>query len=123
MSSDSLVGTHASVEVAPGTGQDAAPPSERTARSREPIERTCRSRGDSGGGARAGTPVLARPRVLDTVIALAYLLAAIGLYRDLWAHLDDGYLIESGEDQNLFEWFFAVAAHGPALFTTLQNFP
>src|SRR5882757_1959493 len=73
-------------------------------------------------------PLLARPRVLDTVIVLAYLLAAFGLYRDLWLHLGDGYLVDSGEDQNLFEWFFAVQAHAladgrPTLYSALQNFP
>jgi len=73
-------------------------------------------------------PLLARPRVLDTVIVLAYLLAAFGLYRDLWLHLGDGYLVDSGQDQNLFEWFLAMQAHelaagNPALFSTLQNYP
>jgi hypothetical protein len=73
-------------------------------------------------------PLLARPRVLDTVIVLAYLLAAFGLYRDLWLHLGDGYLVDSGEDQNLFEWFFAMHAHAlaagqPSLFSTQQNYP
>jgi hypothetical protein len=73
-------------------------------------------------------PLLARPRVLDGVIVLAYLFVSFGLYRDLWLHLGDGYLVDSGEDQNLFEWFFAVQAHAlaaghPTLFSTLQNFP
>jgi hypothetical protein len=76
----------------------------------------------------ADAPLLARPRVLDAVIVLAYLLVSFGLYRDLWLHLGDGYLVDSGEDQNLFEWFFAVqadalAAGHPTLFSTLQNFP
>jgi hypothetical protein len=73
-------------------------------------------------------PFLARPRVLDAVVVLAYLLVSFGLYRDLWLHLGDGYLVDSGDDQNLFEWFFAVQAHAlaaghPTLFSTLQNFP
>ncbi|MDT7644302.1 MAG: hypothetical protein QOC75_1302, partial [Pseudonocardiales bacterium] len=47
----------------------------------------------------ADAPLLARPRVLDAVIVLAYLLVSFGLYRDLWLHLGDGYLVDSGEDQ------------------------
>lgn len=75
-----------------------------------------------------GAPLLARRRVLDIVIVTAYLLVSVGLYRDLWLHLPDGYLVDSGEDQNLFEWFFAVQAHAvaegrPTLFSSLQNHP
>ncbi|HWN36221.1 MAG TPA: glycosyl transferase, partial [Pseudonocardia sp.] len=76
----------------------------------------------------AELPLLARPRVLDAVIATAFMLMSFGLYRDLWLHLGDGYLVDSGEDQNLFEWFFAMQAHSlaagqPSLFSTLQNYP
>src|SRR5882757_7544611 len=76
----------------------------------------------------AELPLLARPRVLDAVISAAFVLVAFGLYRDLWLHLGDGYLVDSGEDQNLFEWFFAVQAHAladghPTLYSALQNFP
>jgi hypothetical protein len=75
-----------------------------------------------------GAPALARPRVLDSVIIAGYLLVAFGLYRDLWLHLGTGYLVDSSEDQNLFEWFFAVQAKGladghPSLFSALQNHP
>jgi hypothetical protein len=75
-----------------------------------------------------GAPPLARPRVLDAVIVLSYFLVAFALYRDLWLNLGHGYLLDSGEDQDLFEWFFAVQAqalaHGhPTLFSALQNHP
>ncbi|HEY1973440.1 MAG TPA: glycosyl transferase [Pseudonocardia sp.] len=75
-----------------------------------------------------GAPALSRPRVLDSVIITSYLLIAFGLYRDLWLHLGSGYLVDSSEDQNLFEWFFAVQARAlagghPTLFSTLQNHP
>jgi hypothetical protein len=66
--------------------------------------------------------------VLDAVIVAAYLLLAFGLYRDLWLHPGRGYLVDSGEDQNLFEWFFAVQAQAlanghPTLYSALQNYP
>jgi len=75
-----------------------------------------------------GAPALARLRVLDSVIIAGYLLVAFGLYRDLWLHLGTGYLVDSSEDQNLFEWFFAVQAKAlvgghPTLFSALQNHP
>lgn len=75
-----------------------------------------------------GVPALARSRALDSVIVSGYLLIAFGLYRDLWLHLGTGYLVDSSEDQNLFEWFFAVQAKALAsghltLFSTLQNHP
>ena len=76
----------------------------------------------------AELPLLARPRVLDAIIVAAFVLLSFGLYRELWLHLGDGYLVDSGEDQNLFEWFFAVQAHAlaaghPTLYSDLQNFP
>jgi hypothetical protein len=70
----------------------------------------------------------ARPRLVDALIGTAYLLASFALYRDLWFNLPDGYLTDSGRDQNLFEWFFAVQAHAlagghPVLYSDLQNHP
>ncbi|MBB6374169.1 hypothetical protein BKA01_001391 [Pseudonocardia eucalypti] len=70
----------------------------------------------------------ARSRALDAIIIATYLLVAFGLYRDLWLTLPNGYLTDSGEDQKLFEWFFAVQAQAvaqghPVLFTALQNHP
>jgi hypothetical protein len=75
-----------------------------------------------------GAPQLARTRVVDSAVIAAYLLVAFGLYRDLWQNLDTGYLVDSSEDQNLFEWFFSVQANAllhlnPTLFSTLQNHP
>jgi hypothetical protein len=66
--------------------------------------------------------------VIDALIVTAYLLASFALYRDLWFNLPDGYLTDSGRDQNLFEWFFAVQAHAlaaghPLLYSDLQNHP
>ncbi|WP_028925992.1 hypothetical protein [Pseudonocardia acaciae] len=97
---------------------------------------TSTQRSDSGtstNAAPAGTtgrdaPLLARNRVLDVVIMVSYLLISIGLYRDLWRGLPVSYLVDSGEDQNLFEWFFAVQAHAlaaghPTLVSALQNHP
>lgn len=67
-------------------------------------------------------------RPVDAVIMLGYGLAAFLLYRPLWLNLDSGYLRFSGQDQNLWEWFYAVTAHNVLnfenlLFTTLQNHP
>jgi hypothetical protein len=107
MSPDSLAGTPTSAE--PDSPAASAP---------------C----DGRPGTMPGLPPLLRPRVLDTVIVLAYLLVGFGVYRDLWLDLGGGYLVDSGEDQNLFEWFFAVQAQAvtagrPALLSTLQNYP
>ncbi|MGQ0480480.1 MAG: glycosyl transferase [Pseudonocardia sp.] len=62
------------------------------------------------------------------VVAVGYLLASFGLYRGLWAAPGTGYLRDSGRDQALFEWFFAVHADALAqgkliLFSALQNHP
>jgi hypothetical protein len=61
----------------------------------------------------------------DAFVIGCYVLAAVLLYSHLWTDLDRGYLVGSMQDQNMFEWFFAVAAHSPhdALVTTLQNHP
>ena len=64
----------------------------------------------------------------NLAVAAGYLLASFTLYRGLWADLGRGYLVDSGQDQTLFEWFFAVHADALAnghltLHTTLQNHP
>nr|WP_157528612.1 glycosyl transferase [Kibdelosporangium sp. MJ126-NF4] len=66
-----------------------------------------------------------RPNVTDAFVIGCYVLAAVLLYIDMWTDLRHGYLYNSMQDQNMFEWFFAVAAKSPgdALFTTLQNHP
>lgn len=64
----------------------------------------------------------------DAAVLLCFAVAAFALYRSLWLDLERGYLIHGGQDQNMWEWFFAVTAHSVAngespLFTTLQNYP
>ncbi|WP_234386378.1 dolichyl-phosphate beta-glucosyltransferase [Streptomyces sp. ERV7] len=57
-----------------------------------------------------------------------FLLSSVLLYKDLWTDLGRGYLADSGQDQNQWEWFFSVTADNvrhlrDPLFTTLQGFP
>ncbi|MBL1073372.1 glycosyl transferase [Nocardia sp. 2] len=64
----------------------------------------------------------------DTVVALGYLALAVTVLSGQWRHPGSGYLIKSGQDQTMWEWFFAVTAHSVAhlenpLGTNLQNFP
>jgi hypothetical protein len=58
-------------------------------------------------------------------VIFAYLAGAFLLYSRLWTDLEHGYLLNSMQDQHMFEWFFAVAAAQPgdALVSTLQNYP
>ncbi|TQK52845.1 dolichyl-phosphate beta-glucosyltransferase [Streptomyces sp. SLBN-118] len=67
-------------------------------------------------------------RPVDLAVVGLFVLASVLLYKNLWADLDRGYLADSGQDQNQWEWFFAVTADNVAhlrnpLFTTLQGFP
>lgn len=67
-------------------------------------------------------------RRVDPAVVGLFVLASVLLYKNLWADLDRGYLADSGQDQNQWEWFFAVTADNVAhlrnpLFTTLQGFP
>ncbi|MEW1751721.1 dolichyl-phosphate beta-glucosyltransferase [Streptomyces angustmyceticus] len=71
---------------------------------------------------------LRRMRPADRVVVLGYLLVSVWLFKGLWAGLDRSYLADSGQDQNQWEWFFAVTAHHvfglhDPFFTTLQNHP
>ncbi|UFS94719.1 DUF6541 family protein [Nocardia huaxiensis] len=64
----------------------------------------------------------------DVAVATAYLAFAILVLSGQWRHPGSGYLIKSGQDQTMWEWFFAVTAHSVAhlenpLGTNLQNFP
>ncbi|GLY69948.1 DUF6541 family protein [Amycolatopsis taiwanensis] len=64
----------------------------------------------------------------DAVVMLCYALAAFGIYAGLWLHLGDGYLYNSAQDQNMWEWFFDVTAHSVwhwenPLNSDLQNYP
>jgi hypothetical protein len=64
----------------------------------------------------------------DVASILIFFLLAVAVYSRLWANPRNGYLVNSGMDQMLFEWFFAVGAdcvrhlRNP-LFTYLQNYP
>ncbi|MGW0701532.1 dolichyl-phosphate beta-glucosyltransferase [Streptomyces sp. NPDC002867] len=67
-------------------------------------------------------------RRADLAVAGLFLLASVLLYQGLWADLDRGYLRDAGQDQNQWEWFFAVTADNVThlrnpLFTTLQGYP
>ncbi|MEV5568107.1 dolichyl-phosphate beta-glucosyltransferase, partial [Streptomyces sp. NPDC052196] len=67
-------------------------------------------------------------RRVDLVLGALFLLASVLLYKNLWHGLGRSYLTDSGQDQNQWEWFFAVTADNVAhlrdpLFTTVQNFP
>ncbi|MFJ9364155.1 glycosyl transferase [Nocardia sp. NPDC101769] len=64
----------------------------------------------------------------DLIIAAAYLSLAMLVLSGQWLHTDRGYLIKSGQDQTMWEWFFAVTAHNVAhlenpLGSMLQNYP
>lgn len=64
----------------------------------------------------------------DLVIAGAYLLLATYVLSGQWRDTHHGYLVKSGQDQFMWEWFFAETAHAFAhlqnpLGTHLQNFP
>jgi len=65
---------------------------------------------------------------IDTLVVLCYALAAFVIYAGLWTNLSTGYLYNSAQDQNMWEWFFAVTAHSVfhlenPLLSTLQNHP
>ncbi|MFD7226549.1 glycosyltransferase [Streptomyces sp. NPDC059881] len=67
-------------------------------------------------------------RRADLAVLGLFLLASLLLYKNLWSDLDRGYLADSMQDQNQWEWFFAVTADNVAhlrnpLFTTLQGHP
>ncbi|MBT2368054.1 glycosyltransferase family 2 protein [Streptomyces sp. ISL-10] len=67
-------------------------------------------------------------RRADLAVAGLFLLASVLLYKGLWTDLDRGYLRDAGQDQNQWEWFFAVTADNVThlrnpLFTTLQGHP
>ncbi|HET6855905.1 MAG TPA: dolichyl-phosphate beta-glucosyltransferase [Streptomyces sp.] len=69
-----------------------------------------------------------RPRRVDLAVVGLFLLGSVLLYKNLWADLGHHYLADSGQDQNQWEWFFAVTADNVVhlrnpLFTTVQNFP
>ncbi|PBC45731.1 glycosyl transferase [Rhodococcus sp. ACS1] len=69
-----------------------------------------------------------RPHPADVAAVVFYVgLAAFVLARQ-WKHLGTGYLVRSGQDQTMWEWFFAVAARSLVrlenpLSSDLQNYP
>ncbi|WP_227997943.1 DUF6541 family protein [Nocardia australiensis] len=64
----------------------------------------------------------------DLIVSVGYLALAVTVLSGQWRNTQSGYLIKSGQDQTMWEWFFAVTAHSVAhlqnpLGTNLQNFP
>ncbi|MBL1096033.1 glycosyltransferase [Streptomyces sp. 205] len=71
---------------------------------------------------------LERVRAADRAVAAGYLLLSVVLFHGLWRDPRHRYLIDGGQDQNQWEWFFAVTADNvfalrDPFFTTLQNVP
>lgn len=67
-------------------------------------------------------------RPADLLAVAAFLLMAVALYSGRWAGPNHRYLPDSLQDQNQWEWFFAVTADNVAhlrnpFFTTLQGYP
>ncbi|MGW5378592.1 glycosyl transferase [Nocardia sp. NPDC003999] len=76
----------------------------------------------------AHTRRLPRLPLADLLVCAGYLALAATVLSGQWRDTDNGYLIKSGQDQTMWEWFFAVTAHSVAalhnpLGTDLQNFP
>ncbi|EID52853.1 hypothetical protein [Saccharomonospora xinjiangensis] len=68
------------------------------------------------------------PALADAAVMTIFVLAAFLIYRPLWEDLSSGYLQHSGQDQNMWEWFFAVTAQSVLNFenplhSSLQNAP
>ncbi|MBB5913637.1 hypothetical protein BJY24_002504 [Nocardia transvalensis] len=64
----------------------------------------------------------------DLLIGAIYSAFAVIVLSGQWRDTDHGYLLKSGQDQSMWEWFFSVTAHSVAhlenpLGTTLQNYP
>ncbi|MFF3557379.1 dolichyl-phosphate beta-glucosyltransferase [Streptomyces tsukubensis] len=64
----------------------------------------------------------------NLLIGFLFCLVSLVLYQNLWADLDRGYLADAGQDQNQWEWFFAVTADNVVnfrnpLFSHAQNAP
>ncbi|MFG2651668.1 glycosyltransferase [Streptomyces sp. NPDC048436] len=81
--------------------------------------------------ARSLRPADLRPadlRPADLLVAALFLVMAVALYSGRWVAPGERYLPDSLQDQNQWEWFFAVTADNVRhlqnpLFTTLQNHP
>ena len=87
--------------------------------------------GDTAAATTTAAPTRARRRrvtAADVVAAASFVALAVFVLGRQWRHLGDGYLVTSGQDQTMWEWFFAVTAHSLAnlenpLASTLQNYP
>ncbi|MBE1530492.1 glycosyl transferase [Actinomadura algeriensis] len=87
----------------------------------------------SGGDARRGrvrirAAAAGRRHATDLLVAGGFLLASVLVFGRLWADPGRRYLVNGGQDQYQWEWFFAVTARAVAhldnpLFTDLQNAP
>lgn len=71
---------------------------------------------------------LQRLHPADVAAGVAYTLAGLFVMQGQWKNLGNGYLANSGQDQAMWEWFFALAAHSVAhgenpLWSDLQNYP
>ncbi len=65
---------------------------------------------------------------MDVAAAVVFTLGAFYVMQGQWKNLGSGYLANSGQDQAMWEWFFAVAADSVAhlenpMWSDLQNFP
>lgn len=73
-------------------------------------------------------PLAWLPTRTDLVAAAGFTAIALYVLGRQWRAPASGYLVESGQDQRMWEWFFAVAAHSVTNFhnplgTVLQNYP
>jgi len=64
----------------------------------------------------------------DLLVGLGFLALACTVLSGQWRDIDGSYLIKSGQDQAMWEWFFAVTANSLVhlenpLGNSLQNFP
>ncbi|MFC9550747.1 glycosyl transferase [Rhodococcus sp. NPDC056960] len=69
-----------------------------------------------------------RPHPADAAAVVFYAGLAVFVLVRQWKHLGTGYLVRSGQDQTMWEWFFAVAARSLVhlenpLSSDLQNYP
>jgi hypothetical protein len=69
-----------------------------------------------------------RRRLADLLAVTSYIALAMTVFGPLWTNLSRGYMGNGLQDQNMFEWFFAVTANNLVhlenpLFSTLQNVP
>ncbi|MFI0486858.1 hypothetical protein [Actinomadura sp. 9N215] len=92
-----------------------------------------RDKPGGGGGVRRRRAVVGvrrglRRRGIDFVVCGGFVGAAFVVLKNLWADPARRYLVDGGQDQTQWEWFFAVTARSVThlddpLFTTLQNTP